>query len=103
MAEIKRTTATRKGFYVRMRLLKQTRHSEKHFCFRHYRWILWISLSLYFLSSYLISNGGSRNKLSPKGRTHHASRSLFESAVADPTSIAGSILNSRFTHIVHSS
>ncbi|KAJ4972117.1 hypothetical protein NE237_005216 [Protea cynaroides] len=33
----------------------QGRH-DKSFCYRYFRWVIWFSLSLYFFSSYLISN-----------------------------------------------
>ncbi|KVI09316.1 probable glucuronoxylan glucuronosyltransferase F8H isoform X2 [Cynara cardunculus var. scolymus] len=42
----------RKGFYVRMKLLR-SRHgkAENYFFFRYFKWILWVSLSFYFFAT----------------------------------------------------
>ncbi|KAL3518434.1 hypothetical protein ACH5RR_021023 [Cinchona calisaya] len=61
-----------RGFYVRMRFLnnhknvnyskhggrasQQQQSIEKSFCYRYFKWLLWISLSFYFLSSFLITH-----------------------------------------------
>lgn len=79
-----------RGFYVRMRILNNNigRHGrapqsiEKSFCYRYFKWVLWISLSFYFLSSFLITHN---NKATPSlSKTtilpqFKASRALFES------------------------
>lgn len=80
-----------RGFYVRMRILNHNivgRHGrapqsiEKSFCYRYFKWVLWISLSLYFLSSFLITHNNkptpslSKTTILPQSK---ASRALFES------------------------
>ncbi|XP_057956238.1 probable glucuronoxylan glucuronosyltransferase IRX7 [Malania oleifera] len=86
MVELKRSPKSR-GFYVRMKLLhRHGRHENtKIFLFhKYFRWILWISLSLYFFSSYLISHNP-HQKLKATVVSDHsttsalASRALFES------------------------
>ncbi|GAV66465.1 Exostosin domain-containing protein [Cephalotus follicularis] len=78
MVEIKRPVIKR-GFYVKMKFLhKYGRQQEKNLCFKYYKWALWVSLTLYFFTSYLISH-----KPTPLSKTHvskssHASRVLFE-------------------------
>lgn len=84
MLEQKRPPKSR-GFYVKMRLLhKHGRPHEKSFFFRYYKWVLWLSLTLYFFSSYLISNNP-QSKLTSLSKTHVsnsksnlASRALIE-------------------------
>ncbi|XP_010243240.1 PREDICTED: probable glucuronoxylan glucuronosyltransferase IRX7 [Nelumbo nucifera] len=83
MVELQRTTKSR-GFYVRMKLL-HNRHGrqEKSSCYRYFRWVVWVSLSLYFFSYYLISSS-SKPTLLPKttvsvSKTSFVSRALFES------------------------
>ncbi|KAK4408471.1 putative glucuronoxylan glucuronosyltransferase IRX7 [Sesamum angolense] len=53
MLETKRVVQLRsRGFYVRMRLLHGTRSSrnpEKGFCYRYFKWILWVVHFLLFL------------------------------------------------------
>ncbi|CAI9104975.1 OLC1v1003781C2 [Oldenlandia corymbosa var. corymbosa] len=86
----KKPTKSR-GFYVRMRIPSNPsagRHGravqsiERSSCYRYFKWLLWISLSLYFLSSFLITHN---NKPSPSlSQTtilphSKASRALFES------------------------
>ncbi|XP_062082183.1 probable glucuronoxylan glucuronosyltransferase IRX7 [Humulus lupulus] len=93
-----------RGFYVKMKLFhhhhKHGRTKEKiNSCcfFRYYKWLLWLSLTLYFFSSYLITNNKNNpsdnsnsniinNKLSSLSKTHVfsskstivASRALIE-------------------------
>ncbi|KAL3849538.1 hypothetical protein ACJIZ3_011420 [Penstemon smallii] len=71
----------KKGFYVKMKLLNNTRihkNQEKRiFCQRYLKWILWFSISFYFFSSFITTH----NK--PISRTvlsHHSnpSRALIE-------------------------
>lgn len=82
MAEFLRPTTSRKGFYVRMKLLnKHGRHQqqqEKRNFYRYFKWVLWLIFSLYFFSSYFISH-----KPIPLSKTHFskstvASRALIE-------------------------
>lgn len=47
-----------KGFYVRMKLLHSTRNNrnpENNFFYRVFKFVIWFSVSLYFLSSFLIT------------------------------------------------
>ncbi|CAI0452806.1 unnamed protein product [Linum tenue] len=83
------TVTSRRGFYVKMRLNgKQNQLLEKkNPYFRFYKWILWLSLSLYFLTSFFISH-----KPIPLSKTHFskspstvASRALFESSSSAST------------------
>ncbi|GKV08381.1 hypothetical protein SLEP1_g20015 [Rubroshorea leprosula] len=82
MAEFIHRPTNNRGFYVRMRLLHRSRPPpEKSLFFRYYKWVLWISLSLYFFSSYFISH-----KPIPLSKSYvtnsksvHPSRALFES------------------------
>jgi len=61
MLELK-TPLKNKGFYVRMKLMNkhntkpQQDHHKTCFFFTYYKWLLWFSLSLYFFTSYLITN-----------------------------------------------
>ncbi|KAH7542698.1 hypothetical protein FEM48_Zijuj02G0101800 [Ziziphus jujuba var. spinosa] len=84
MVEQKRPPRNR-GFYVKMKLLhKHGRLQDKSFFYRYYKWVLWLSLTLYFFSSYLISNNP-QSKLTSLSKTHVsnsksslASRALIE-------------------------
>ncbi|KAG8371278.1 hypothetical protein BUALT_Bualt13G0070900 [Buddleja alternifolia] len=71
-----------KGFYVRMRLLhgpRNNRHTEKGFCYRYFKWILWFSISFYFFSSFLITPNKPTNSIPKPTFTHSkASRALIE-------------------------
>lgn len=105
MQELKRPTR-RRGFYVKMRLLhKNGRQQDKNSCFRYYKWVLWLSLTLYFFSSYFISH-----KPIPLSKTHFSksksnlpSRALIESINAtvlqQPTNIKG-LKFSNFSYVV---
>lgn len=66
----------RRGFYVKMKLLhhKNGRPQEKNLFVKYYKWVLWISLSLYFFTSYYISH----KSHAPLPKTH--SRTLIESS-----------------------
>lgn len=86
-----------RGFYVRMRFLNHHnnvnyfKHGarasqqsiEKSLCYRYFKWLLWISLTLYFLSSFLITHKPNPPSLSLSRTTIlprlKASRALFES------------------------
>ncbi|XP_038902908.1 probable glucuronoxylan glucuronosyltransferase IRX7 [Benincasa hispida] len=76
----------RKGFYVRMKLFphKNYRAQEKSFFIRYYKWVLWVSLSLYFFTSYYIShNHKPHETTTPIPKTHltnSKSRALIESS-----------------------
>ncbi|KAL3530505.1 hypothetical protein ACH5RR_009827 [Cinchona calisaya] len=89
-----------RGFYVRMRLLNNnSRHVrsspaiEKSFCYRYFKWVLWISLSFYFLSSFLITHKPTPSSLSSLSKSttvlprSKASRALFESLNSSSSSI----------------
>jgi len=76
----------RRGFYVRMKLLHrhaglQQQEKKKNLCFKYYKWLLWFSLLLYFLSSCFFTH-----KPIPLSKTHVSesktvvSRALFESS-----------------------
>lgn len=84
MAEFLKPTSSRKGFYVRMKLLnRHGRHQqvqEKRNFYKYFKWVLWLIFSLYFFSSYFISH-----KPIPLSKTHFskstvASRALIESS-----------------------
>ncbi|KAL5709899.1 putative glucuronoxylan glucuronosyltransferase irx7 [Ranunculus cassubicifolius] len=85
MVVFKRTTNKNRAFHVGMRFLhKQARYEYKNLYYRYFKWILWIFLSLYFFSSYLITNSHQTAslptiKLSPSSKTNFVSRALFES------------------------
>ncbi|XP_061355366.1 probable glucuronoxylan glucuronosyltransferase IRX7 [Gastrolobium bilobum] len=58
MLENKRTPKG-KGFYVRMKLMQKhirPQQDKVSYFYTYYKWVLWLSLSLYFFTSYLISN-----------------------------------------------
>lgn len=83
MLEQKRAPKSR-GFYVRMKLLHNNKHGrpqEKKPLYTYCKWVLWLSLTLYFLSSYLISNHNKPTSLSKTHFSSLASRALFESAI----------------------
>ncbi|KAE8037732.1 hypothetical protein FH972_010297 [Carpinus fangiana] len=82
MGEVRRPTKNR-GFYVRMRFLhsKNGRPQEKNFFYRYYKWVLWLSLSLYLFSSYFITKDNKPPSLD-KTRVSSASRALYESTNA---------------------
>lgn len=66
-----------------MRLLHGTRNNrnqEKGFCYRYFKWIVWISISLYFFSSFLITrNKPTSSSISRTTVSHNkASRALIE-------------------------
>ncbi|OMO82860.1 Exostosin-like protein [Corchorus capsularis] len=67
-----------RGFYVKMRILHKGRQHERSLFFKYYKWVLWFSFTLYFLTSFFISN-----KSIPLSKTRvsgsKASRVLFES------------------------
>ncbi|PON66481.1 Exostosin-like [Parasponia andersonii] len=86
----------KRGFYVKMKLLhKHGRPQEKSSCcfLRYYKWLLWLSLTLYFFTSYLITNNNNNNdKLTSLSKTHAfssskstvvASRALIELTLND--------------------
>ncbi|XP_043704721.1 probable glucuronoxylan glucuronosyltransferase IRX7 [Telopea speciosissima] len=80
----RRTTKSSKRFYLRMKLLD--RHGN--FCYRYIRWVLCLSLSLYFISSYLISSSTTPTSLhkatvSTLRTSSSVSRALFETNTTD--------------------
>lgn len=108
--QIKRTTAKSRGFYVKMKLLQQQngkhgRPHEKSCFFRYYKWLLWLSLTLYFFSPYLLttttttttndddSKNDNKNNINPtflsktrvvsSSKSTFASRALIESTASD--------------------
>ncbi|KAI8573568.1 hypothetical protein RHMOL_Rhmol01G0287500 [Rhododendron molle] len=80
--EPNKQTRNNRGFYVKMRFIHR-RQAEKAFCYRYSKWVLWFSLSFYFLSYYLITHHKSPNSLSKTtvslSKSLLASRALFES------------------------
>ncbi|OAY38087.1 probable glucuronoxylan glucuronosyltransferase IRX7 [Manihot esculenta] len=85
MVEFKKPTKNNRGFFVNMKLVHrhgrlQSQQEKTNLCFKYYKFFLWVSLSLYFLSSYCISH-----KPIPLSKTHYfsksnvVSRALFES------------------------
>ncbi|OVA06939.1 Exostosin-like [Macleaya cordata] len=83
MSEFKRISKNR-GFYVKMKLLNRHggRQDNKSLYYKYFRWVLWISLSLYFFSSYLISTSPKTLSLSKTtvsaSKPTSVSRALFE-------------------------
>ncbi|KAK4286418.1 hypothetical protein QN277_002976 [Acacia crassicarpa] len=77
MAEHHRPPKNR-GFYLKMKLLpKHTRPPPEKSCFfRYYKWLLWLSLSLYFFSSCFISNN---NPPSNSDSSHKSQSTLLQS------------------------
>lgn len=82
---------SRRGFYVKMRLLhKGGRHlqqQEKNLCFKYYKWVLWFSLTFYFLTSYFITHKPippSKTHLLSNPKSSLASRALIESTAIQP-------------------
>ncbi|XP_073145297.1 probable glucuronoxylan glucuronosyltransferase IRX7 [Henckelia pumila] len=68
-----------RGFYVRMRFMHSSRHNrnlDKSFGYRFFRWILWFSVSLYFLSSFLVTRNKPTTSVSrlivSASKTHHS-------------------------------
>lgn len=89
MVELKRPTKNR-GFYVKMRFLHKHggRSQDKSFCYRYFKWVVWLSLSLYFFTSYLITNNEptSIHKTTVStSKTTIFSRALFESTNSTAT------------------
>ncbi|XP_027346109.1 probable glucuronoxylan glucuronosyltransferase IRX7 [Abrus precatorius] len=81
MVQHKRPPNSR-GYYVKMKLLhKHGRPQQEKSCFyKYYKWVLWLSLSLYFFTSYLISNNHHHHTTpTSHDKTTHVSRALFES------------------------
>lgn len=77
-----------RGFYVKMRLHGSTYNKQQrwfHWSYRCFKYLLWISLSLYFLTSFLLrydvvsSPSSSSSPLSKHSSSHLPSRALFES------------------------
>lgn len=44
-----------RGFYVRMKLSRSNRNADKNLCYRYLKWVVWLSISFYFISSFLIT------------------------------------------------
>ncbi|KAJ4977687.1 hypothetical protein NE237_008467 [Protea cynaroides] len=77
-----RRTTKKRVFYLRMKLPHRHGRHDKSLCYRYFRWVIWFSLSLYFFSSYLISNS---SRTTPLRKTtvsaslaSFVSRALFE-------------------------
>lgn len=81
MVELNKQTRRNRGFYVvKMRILHRRQSDRAAFCYRYLKWVLWFSLSLYFLSYSLISHHKSPTSLSKTTVSlSKASRALFES------------------------
>ncbi|KAF8403129.1 hypothetical protein HHK36_011224 [Tetracentron sinense] len=79
--DFKRTIKNR-GFYLRMKLSHRHGRHDKSSCYRYFRWVLWVSLFLYFFSSYLISSSTKTTSLYKttvsSSKTGFISRALFE-------------------------
>ncbi|EEF38650.1 transferase, putative [Ricinus communis] len=86
MAELIKPTRKNRGFYVKMKLvhrngrLQQQQLEKSNLCFKYYKWVLWISLSLYFITSYFISHKPiPLSKAQYFSKSAVVSRALFES------------------------
>ncbi|KAI3450623.1 hypothetical protein Pfo_007288 [Paulownia fortunei] len=88
--ETKRPLRSR-GFYVRMKLLHNTRNNrspDKSFCYRYFKWILWFSISFYFFSSFLITRNKPTISFSRTTVSHSkASRALIEESSLNSSAI----------------
>ncbi|KAK8551004.1 hypothetical protein V6N13_119499 [Hibiscus sabdariffa] len=80
-SELQKPTKKSRGLYVKMKILHKGRQLEKSLFSKYYQWILWFSFTLYFLTSFVITN-----KPIPLSKTHVfgsrfslASRVLFDS------------------------
>ncbi|XP_014494609.1 probable glucuronoxylan glucuronosyltransferase IRX7 [Vigna radiata var. radiata] len=95
-----KTPPNSRGYYVKMKLLHKhgrPHHQQEKNCFyKYYKWLLWLSLSLYFFTSYLISNNNHAKQPSHH-QTTHVSRTLIESNKTAPSqslhSLGSSSLN----------
>ncbi|KAL8152217.1 hypothetical protein V2J09_009977 [Rumex salicifolius] len=85
-----------RGFYVKMRLHSSSYNKQQkwfHFfwSYRCFKYILWFSLSLYFLTSFLLRNDvvseSSSSSLEKHSSSHLHSRSLFEFPNVTSTSL----------------
>ncbi|CAI9781482.1 unnamed protein product [Fraxinus pennsylvanica] len=92
-----RTPYRSRGFYVRMRLLQNTRHSrnpEKSFWYRFFKWLLLFSLAFYFFSSFFITHTKPTTTTFISKATvssSKASRVLIEELSTKPKSPEGSL------------
>ncbi|KAK6234615.1 hypothetical protein SCA6_009952 [Theobroma cacao] len=80
-SELQKPKKRNRGFYVKMRILHKGRQHEKSLFFKYYKWVLWFSFTLYFLTSFFISNKPiplSKTRVSGS-KSSIASRVLFES------------------------
>ncbi|KAJ9188789.1 hypothetical protein P3X46_000153 [Hevea brasiliensis] len=83
MVEFKRPLIkNNRGFYVKMKLvhrhgrLQAQQEKSSNLFFKYYKWLLWVSLSLYFFSSYFITH-----KPIPMYKTEYFSKSTIVSRV----------------------
>ena len=81
MSEQKKAPKSR-VFYVGMKLLHKPGNKplqEKNgFFHAYYKWVLWLSLSLYFFTSYLITSNPNNAPTSPDTSSHVVPRTLID-------------------------
>ncbi|GER39691.1 exostosin family protein [Striga asiatica] len=82
-----RTPLRSRGFYVKMKLLHNTRNSKNHpenktFCSRYFKWVLWFLTSLYFFSSFIITHGNQNNNNGNKPSIAFFPRTAFSHSKA---------------------
>lgn len=85
-----------RGFYVRMKLLhRHGRQQDKNYCYTYFKWVLWLSLALYFFSSYLISNNPHKpSKITlSKFKSSFVSRALFDNTTLKQPIKKAALLN----------
>ncbi|KAJ4825056.1 putative glucuronoxylan glucuronosyltransferase irx7, partial [Turnera subulata] len=98
MAEL-RPPMSRKGFYVKMKLLnrhgrqqqqhQQQQHYEKRrILYKYFKWVLWLLLSLYFFSSYLLTHKPIPLSKPNFSKSTLPSRALFESSNASSSAFS---------------
>ncbi|KAK9079106.1 hypothetical protein SSX86_000776 [Deinandra increscens subsp. villosa] len=86
-----RSTKNRNGFYVKMKFFRtKNGKPEKPFFVKHFKWILWFSLSFYFFAKFLNNHESSTNNNSLKTSIiNHSHRALSESILQKPKTSHG--------------
>ncbi|PWA81650.1 exostosin family protein [Artemisia annua] len=84
------TMKNKRGFYVKMKLLRMKNNkNEKPFLLRHFKWVLWFSLSFYFFVRFLNNHEPSTSSLRTTLVNHSSHRALSESVLQHPKADQG--------------
>ncbi|PIA34319.1 hypothetical protein AQUCO_03800127v1 [Aquilegia coerulea] len=81
MVEFKKTSSNKKkGYYVKMKLLHSHGggRSTNNYYTIFFKWVLWISLFLYFSTSYFITSSNNKDYYSSSSLPNFKSRTLLE-------------------------